>query len=76
MDEAQEIKEWVRVSASPKQTTVTVTLQQGNHTVKWSVRAYSTGLKKGLAEARSYAKQALTDIQQAYAELLAEEDAA
>ena len=55
-------KEWVRISHSPTQTTATVTLQQGNLSVRWSVKTYSTGVAKGVKEARAGAERALADL--------------
>lgn len=57
-----ERKEWVRVSHSPSGTLVSVTLQQGTTTVKWTVKAYTTGLDKGVREARAGAEKALDQL--------------
>jgi hypothetical protein len=54
-----EIKEWVKVGHSQGRTTVTVTLVQGNLSVKWQVKSFVNEIKKGRREARTYAHAAL-----------------
>lgn len=58
-------KEWVKASYSPNGTTVTVSLQQGNASAKATVKAYSTGIPKGVAEARGIAGRMLDDLLEA-----------
>lgn len=71
-----EVKEWVKVSRSANNVTVvTVSLVDGNHSVKWSSKTYSHQIKRGLMEARSGAHQALADLKTAIAELEEEEAA-
>lgn len=60
-----ESKEWLSVKHSPKQTTVTVSLQEGNLSVRWTVKAYTTTIKAGVKEAREYAEKALADLRAA-----------
>jgi hypothetical protein len=62
-----EVKEWVR-AAKPASgpTVVTVTLQDGNLTAKWSVKAYDN-IKGGVTEARAYAHKALAELREATA---------
>lgn len=67
MTDAAERKEWVRVSHTPSGTLVTVTFMEGNVSVKWSVKAYTSTLKAGLAEARAGAEKALGQLQEALA---------
>ena len=68
----EERKEWFRVSRSGNGVgTVTVTVQEGNQSVKWSVRAYSNDVKKGLVEAKAGAEKALAQLQAAVEELAA-----
>lgn len=64
-----ELKEWVKVSHSPKTTTVTVSLVEGNLSVRWSVKTYSTAIKGGVREARAGATKALDELKIALAEL-------
>lgn len=60
-----ERKEWVRVSRSANgQTVVTVTLQEGNLTSKWSTKAFGK-LKDGVTEARAYAGTNLDQLREA-----------
>jgi hypothetical protein len=54
-----EIKEWVKVGHSQGRTTVTVTLVQGNLSVKWQVKTFVNEIKAGRREARRYAHAAL-----------------
>lgn len=54
-----ERKEWVRVSVSPTATMVSVTLQEGNTTVKWTVKTYASTIAQGRTEARAGATKAL-----------------
>lgn len=76
-DQEPERKEWVRLSHSPTATMVSVTLQQGTQTVKWTVKTYSSavGIKAGVQEARGGAIRALGHMQAAL-DALAEEMAA
>ncbi len=61
-----ERKEWVRVSRSAQgQTVVTVTLQEGNLTSKWSARSPGSKLKPAVLEARSYAGSNLDQLREA-----------
>lgn len=71
-----ERKEWVRLSHSPTATMVSVTIQEGNQSVKWTVKTYSSGvgIKSGVKEARGGAIRALDQLQEALA-ALAEEQA-
>ena len=62
---SQERKEWVRASHSPTGTRVTVTLQEGHLSVRWTVKSYASGLKTGVAEARHGAEKALAQLQEA-----------
>jgi hypothetical protein len=57
--------EWVRVSHAADKTTVTVTLVEDNLTAKWSVKCYTSTIKKGVAEARKLATSALADLREA-----------
>lgn len=62
-----EVKEWVRFSRGHNgQTVVTVTLQEGNLTAKWSTRAFGK-IRDGVKEARSQASRALTELREAVA---------
>lgn len=64
-DEPVEIKEWLKVSHSAtNQTTVTVTLQEGNCTSKWSVKAYAATIAAGVEEARAGAQRALKALRE------------
>jgi hypothetical protein len=54
-----EIKEWVKVRHFQGRTTVTVTLVQGNLSVKWQVKTFVNEIKSGRREARRYAHAAL-----------------
>jgi hypothetical protein len=66
---AEPIKEWVRVGrAANGKSNLSVTLQDGNITVKWNVLNHGK-VKDRLAEARKYAKANLTEIREALAEL-------
>lgn len=58
-----EIKEWVKVGHSQGRTTVTVTLVQGNLSVKWQVKSFVNEIKGGRKEARLYAHNALQALQ-------------
>ena len=62
---ASETKEWLKVSHSPSGTVVTCTLQQGNVTAKWTVKAYESTIKQGVGDARAGAKKALAQVQEA-----------
>jgi hypothetical protein len=57
-----EIKEWVKVGHSQGRTTVTVTLVQGNLSVKWPVKTFVNEIKAGRREARIYAHKALAAL--------------
>lgn len=63
--EKPERKEWVKASYSPTGTTVTVSLQEGHASAKATVKAYSTGIKKGVTEARGIAGRMLDDLLEA-----------
>ena len=63
-----ERKEWVKVSHSPGRTTVSVTLQEGNCSVRWGVKSYPGQIKASVAEARSGAETALAELQEALSE--------
>lgn len=58
-------KEWVRAAYSPTGTMVTVTLQQGNASARATVKAASTRMKYGMAEARGIAGRMLDDMLEA-----------
>lgn len=58
-------KEWVRFAHSPTMTTITVTLQEGNVTAKYTAKTYLSAIKGGVTEARAGADQALTELQEA-----------
>lgn len=60
--QAPERKEWVKAAYSPTGTTVTVSLQQGPASARATVKAYSTGIKKGVDEARGIAGRMLDDL--------------
>lgn len=63
-------KEWVRVShAATGTTSVTVTLVEENLTAKWSVKTYASQIRRGVAEARLYAQQAMRDLHDALDEV-------
>lgn len=60
-----EVKEWVRAAkpaAGP--TVVTVTLQDGNLTAKWSTKAYDN-IKAGVTDARTNAHKVLEQLREA-----------
>lgn len=58
-------KEWVKASRSANgQTIVSVTLQEGNLTSRWSVKAYGK-IKEAVLEARSYAGSNLDQLREA-----------
>jgi hypothetical protein len=62
-----EVKEWVRASKPANgPTVVTVTLQDGHLTAKWSVKAYDN-IKAGVAEARRNAHKILDELREATA---------
>lgn len=68
-EQEADVKEWVRCShTAQNKTSVTVTLQCENVTAKWAVSCYSNQLKGGVAEARTGAKRALRELQEALAE--------
>jgi hypothetical protein len=46
---------------STGQTTVTVTVREGDHSASWSVKKYST-IREAMAEADSHARKALAEI--------------
>lgn len=59
-------KEWVRCSRGANGvTTVSVTLQEGNLSVKWAVKCWAAKIKEGVAEARLGATKALEALQEA-----------
>lgn len=58
-------KEWVKAAYSPNGTMVTVSLQQGNASARATVKAASTRVKHGVAEARGIAERMLTDLLEA-----------
>lgn len=70
-NESVERKEWVKLAHSPSGTTVSVTIQEGNQSVRWTVKTYSSavGIKAGVKEARNGAVRALDQLQEALAAL-------
>lgn len=67
MDGDNDIKEWVRAARPAKGlTVVTVTLQQGNISAKWSTHAFGK-IKEGVAEARKQALIMLDELSEALA---------
>jgi len=58
-------KEWLSVKHSPTGTTVTASLQEGNLSVRWTVKGYVSLLAKGVAEAKSGAEAALAELKEA-----------
>lgn len=66
-NEPVERKEWVKLAHSPSGTTVSVTVQEGNQSVRWTVKTYSSavGVKSGVKEARNGAVRALDQLQEA-----------
>lgn len=52
------------MSHRPSGTFVTATLVEGNLSVRWSVKAYPTALKRGLDEARKGALDALRELRE------------
>ena len=61
---AAEPKEWLKVKHSPSGTTATVTLQEDNLTVSWSVKTYVGQIKDGIREARLGAQRAMVDLRE------------
>lgn len=62
-----ERKEWCRVNrAANGHMSVSLTLLEGGLSVRWSVRVYGAkAVKSGVTEARRYAEQAMTELQEA-----------
>lgn len=60
-------KEWVKAAYSPNGTMVTVSLQQGSASSRATVKAASTRIKHGVAEARGIAERMLNDLLEAIA---------
>lgn len=64
-------KEWVRLRHSPGATggagtRITLTIQEGNVSVSWTVKRFSTDpIKPAVAEARRYAEKALAELKEA-----------
>lgn len=76
MADEDEIKEWVKVTHNANgQGSVTVSLVQGNLSVKWSEKLYVGLTKKTLPVARKNARRELRELREALAELDAEEAA-
>lgn len=75
MSEDEEIKEWVKFSYAPRNCSATVSLVQGNHSARWTVKAYAGGIKAAVKEARKAAHAALGELREAIQELDAEEAA-
>lgn len=65
MSATEPVKEWVKATHRPGMTTVTVTLQQGNLSARYTVIAPSTRIKEAVIEARTAAKRFLDDLRAA-----------
>lgn len=59
------MKEWFSVAHGPKSTTVTCSVQDGNLSVRWTVKAYASTIKTGVAEARKGAHRAMSELKEA-----------
>lgn len=62
-------QEWVSVKRnegkSGATTSVTVSLVDGNHSAKWTVRTYAHHIKASVIEARKAAHEALDELKEA-----------
>lgn len=67
--EGEELKEWVSLKHSPTGTLVTVSLVQGNRSVKWTEKASVLNPKTALKRARTQAREMLAALETAMAEL-------
>lgn len=59
-------REWVRVSRTASGvTTVTVTKVDGDHSARWTTKAYFGTIADAVAECRKYADHALDEMKEA-----------
>jgi hypothetical protein len=66
MEQEQGMKEWVRASRPANgRTSVTVTLQEGNLTAKWTALTDSSRIKEAVTEARRFANVMLDELREA-----------
>lgn len=60
-----EVKEWVTVAQSARgDVTVRCTLVDGNHAVRWVVKAYTSSIADDVVRARAGAQRALEQIRE------------
>lgn len=64
MSQDDEVKEWLSIRSTPKQTTATVSIVQGSLSARWSVKTYETQLKQGVLRARAGAIKALDQLRE------------
>lgn len=59
------MKEWFSVTHTPKATSVKCSIQEGNLSVSWTVKAYASTIKTGVEEARKGARRAMSELKEA-----------
>ncbi len=57
-------KEWLKVVCTPTGMTATVTLQEDNLTVRWTVKTYMSRIKESITEARINAQKVMVELRE------------
>lgn len=58
-------REWLSVHHSPRQTTVTCSMQDGVLSVRWTVKTFASQIGEGVKQARSGARRAMAELREA-----------